>query len=169
MDHLVFCASHHPGRTARRPDRYRSSRESSWSRSGGCCHSATCQHRAMEAGLDRRGLRCPDHGPSDGIELERCLWIGLVRSLGLPCLPRGGGGARRQEPWRIHTHPERLLRGYPSVEGGFTNPSPVPIRLRGCPSLPSCLSLPVAFLWQSWMRESCCSCHPCLCQPWRPL
>ena len=78
-----------------------------------------------------------------------------------------GGDVR--SPRRIHAHPERLLRGYPSVEGGFTNPSPVPIRLRECPSLPSCLSLPVAFLWRSWMRESCCSCHPCLCQPWRPL
>ena len=49
MDHLVLCASHPPGQTARRPDRYRSSRESSWSRSGRCCHSTTCQHRTVEA------------------------------------------------------------------------------------------------------------------------
>ena len=145
MDHLVLCASHPPGQTARRP-------------------VSTAQ---WKRGLDRRGLRCPDHGPGYGIELKRRLRIGLVHCLGPPDLTPGGRDVR--SPRRRYAQPGQLLRGYPSVGGGFTNPSPTPIRLRGCPSLTSCLSLPVAFLWRSWRRESCCSCHPCLYQPWRPL
>ena len=91
------------------------------------------------------------------------------RSRGARLSPPCRSPADVRSPGCGYAHPERLLRGYPTVGGGFTNPSPVPIRLRGRPSLPSCLSLPVAFLWRSWRRESCCSCHPCLYQPWRPL
>ena len=50
LDHTFWLYGRVPGgRTARRPDRNRSSRESSWSRSGRCCHSTTCQHRTVEA------------------------------------------------------------------------------------------------------------------------
>ena len=91
------------------------------------------------------------------------------RSRGARLSPPCRSPADVRSPGCGYAHPERLLRGHPTVGGGFTNPSPVPIRLRGRSSLPSCLSLPVAFLWRSWRRESCCSCHPCLYQPWRPL
>ena len=169
MDHPVLCASHPPGRTARRPDRNRSSRESSWPRSGGCCHSAICQHRAMEA-RPRQTRLAMSRPRSQGRDRTRTPLVDRPGSqFGSAMPPPGGMGRDVRSPGCGYAHPERLLRGYPSVGGGFTNPSPVPIRLRGCPSLPSCLSLPVAFLWRSWRRESCCSCHPCLYQPWRPL
>ena len=148
MDHLVLCASHPPGQTARRPDRYRSSRESSWSRSGRCCHSTTCQHRTVEArpGQTRLAMSRPRSRLRDLIQTPLADRPGSQFGSARPH-PRGGRDVR--SPRRRYAQPGQLLRGYPSVGEGFTNPSPTPIRLRGCPSLTSCLSLPVAFLWRS--------------------